>query len=79
MANTPTYTDRAINRAQLCELLGGVCSHTITRKIKDEKIPPPDLTIDGRSPRWWASTLIEKKIITPGALAQLDAPTKAAA
>jgi predicted DNA-binding transcriptional regulator AlpA len=48
--------DRVIYRADLCKALH-VCSETIRRYMKDDKLPKPDVRLSRQTMGWKASTL----------------------
>ena len=48
--------DRVVWRADLCATLR-VCSETIRRYMKDNKLPPPDVQLSRRTMGWKLSTL----------------------
>lgn len=48
--------DRVIYRADLCKALR-VCSETVRRYMKDNKLPKPDVRLSRQTMGWKASTL----------------------
>ena len=56
MNDTQTTDDRVIWRADLCTSLK-VCSETIRRYMKADKLPRPDVQLSRRTMGWKLSTL----------------------
>ena len=53
---TTEESDRVIYRSDLRKMIG-VCSETLTRWIKDGKLPPPDVDFSQKTRGWRLSTL----------------------
>lgn len=49
--------DRVIYRSELCQIANGVRPDTITKWIKAQKIPAPDVKFSHKTKGWRASTL----------------------
>jgi predicted DNA-binding transcriptional regulator AlpA len=56
MTETAPEQDRVIWRSDLCKQLD-VCSETIRRYMRDEKLPKPDVELSRRTMGWKLSTL----------------------
>jgi predicted DNA-binding transcriptional regulator AlpA len=54
--NEQAEPDRVVWRADLCNTLH-VCSETIRRYMKEEKLPKPDVQLSRRTMGWKLSTL----------------------
>lgn len=55
--NAMDTTDRVLTRAELMAAINVTTTETIRRKLRDKKIPPPDVKLSQRIVGWRVSTL----------------------
>jgi transcriptional regulator with XRE-family HTH domain len=48
--------DRLFTRAELARLLG-ICSDTLTRWLREKRLPPPDIAPTRKAQQWRRSSL----------------------
>jgi predicted DNA-binding transcriptional regulator AlpA len=58
-------TDRVLTRRELMDAINVTSTETIRRKLKDKKLPPPDVKLSQRIVGWRRSTLVAAGINVP--------------